>query len=217
MKVLTMCNEYKPHLPELIESCDGKLDLHVTIKAGQWKWRTWLDWQVEMCERWPGELLVFLDAYDVLFVGDPDELEGLVSRQALIHGTCKNSWPLPSRAPLYPADPSPWRFLNSCGPAGRSEDILRALKYGLICGFPLHPQDIDQRFWGDLFLQGFGVLDTKCEIWQDLWSVEEGELGHKDGRLRNLITGSSPQFIHASAKTWHYIPKELLDVYCPTT
>jgi hypothetical protein len=40
--------------------------------------------------------------------------------------------------------------------------------------------------------------------------LEDDELGYTDSRIKNQVFDTWPQFIHASAHTWHRIPKELL-------
>lgn len=214
LKVLTIATEMKPELEALIESCHGKLDLEVTMYDGEWSWRIWLDWQMDRCRAYPGDSLVFVDAYDTLFVGDPDELKGIVRVKPLVHASNKSCWPLKIREPLYPRLPGPWKYLNSCGPAGYGSEILRALEYGMKhfpCPHPLLKTDNDQRFWTDVFLSGFGAIDWKCEIWQDLYMLTPNDLATEGGRLVNLVHKTRPQFIHASAHTWHRIPKEFLD------
>ena len=216
MKICTVANEYTQHLPELIASCDGKLDLKVTLKAGYWNWGVWLDWQMETCKRYPDEMLVFMDAYDTLFVGDPDELEELVDYtffHGFLHATCKECWPIADRAKHYPKSSTPWKYLNACGPAGYSDQILEALRHGMAYypyPHPALPYDNDQRFWTDVFLDGYGALDNQCELWQDLHLIEEDEVAIKGGRICNLVTGSKPQFLHASAGSWHYIPEQVV-------
>ena len=213
MKVLTIATELKPTLEKLVKSCEGKLDLEVTFHPGKWDWGVWLDWQDEKSSEYWDHSLVFVDAYDTLFVGGPDELERLVERQPLIHSTCKNCWPMPAREKFYPKVPGPWKFLNSCGPAGAGWAIGNALEYGMNT-FPYPMPDLsrdnDQRFWTDVYLSWPGCLDWRCEIWQDLHLMETGEIVLKDGKAYNTVHNTYPQFLHASAGTWHLIPEELL-------
>lgn len=213
-KVFTIATEMKPTLEALIKSCTGKVNLDLTMHSGKWDWGVWLDWQKEKCQENPDENMVFVDAYDTLFIGDAKELDEEVSRWDLIHSTCKNCWPIPAREKFYPEVPGPWKYLNSCGPAGTGHAIERALDYGM-SHFPYpHPllnRDNDQRFWTDVYLSGYGELDWRCEIWQDLHLASDNDLGIKDGRIKNLVHNTWPQFLHASAHTWHRIPKELLD------
>jgi hypothetical protein len=214
LKVLTIATEMKPTLEALVQSCHGKLDLEVTMHLGKWDWGIWLDWQMDRCRAHLDDHLVFVDAYDTLFVGDPGELENIVKKVHLIHSTCKNCWPIKSREKLYPYVPGPWKYLNSCGPAGRGRAILEGLEYGM-AHFPYpHPElewDVDQRFWTDVYLSGYGQLDYACQIWQDLHLASDTDLGIKDDRIKNLVFDTWPQFLHASAHTWHRIPKELLN------
>jgi hypothetical protein len=213
-KVFTIATEMRPTLISLIKSCEGKVDLEVTMHSGEWDWGVWLDWQMEKCADNPDTNLVFVDAYDTLFVGDADELDDIVSRKPLVHSSNKSCWPMPGREKWYPKVPGPWKFLNSCGPAGTGSAIKTALSYGMSM-FPYPMPDLsrdnDQRFWTDVYLSGYGELDWKCEIWQDLYMLRDDELATKDGRLLNQVHMTWPQFIHASAHTWHRIPKELLD------
>jgi hypothetical protein len=214
LRVFTIATERKPTLDALVKSCHNKLDLEVTMHLGKWDWGIWLNWQMARCRVYPNDDLVFVDAYDTLFIGDPKELRELVASEPLVHSSCKECWPIKEREEHYPEAPGPWKFLNSCGPAGKGSAILKALDYGM-SHFPYpHPpldRDNDQRFWTDVYLSGFGSLDWDCRIWQDLHKLKQDEVGIRFGRLYNDVHKTFPNFIHASAGTWHLIPKEFLN------
>jgi hypothetical protein len=211
MKLFTLCNGYKEHLPELLASVKDKLDLSVYMMKGPWQKRWWVDWQLEIAKRHENETIMFLDAYDMLFVGDADYVNSWDGE--LLHSTCKDCWPATSRKSKYPEIDSPWRFLNSGGTAGKGRAIREAIEWGNAhCPMPqpAYPRDTDQRFWTDVYLSGFGELDSRCEMWQDINMAKPGELGYDDKGVINLVHGTRPQFLHASAKTWGEIPECLL-------
>ena len=215
------------NLPELMKSIRGKIVHIVHMESEGWDWTVRVEWQLKICQTYPEDILIFLDSYDCLFIGDVDELkdllEKLLGENTMLLSTTKNCWPHPGKRPYYEAkDPtitSPWRYVNGMGPTGKGHVLAKALKFGIerfpikkcIPGIPIHNQeDVDQRFWTDIYLSGYGTLDHQCEMSQNLAHMKEGDLGFKDKRLINTITGSRPHFLHAAAGSWIEIPDELL-------
>jgi len=209
------------HYKELEDSCRKRdVPLFAYIETGPWTWRRKVEWELELCQQHPEDHFVFIDAYDYLFVGDVKELEMVVKHYLLLFPVDKNQgigpWPYRELGVHFDKRrkiTSPWNYLNGSGPAGQGKHIRDAIEEGL----KIFPWDwiehaTDQIFWTHVYLNGWGELDQEVVLTHPLWGVEEGgtELGYKDGRLVNLVTMSRPQFIHASGRTWNYIPKELL-------
>jgi len=187
------------------------------IDGKKFLWENRVKWQFSLALAHPTDHFVFTDAYDVLFVGTKDELADSVMPHDLIFTSDRmnddgDPWPRPRMRKFYDARrkaKSPWRFLNGSGPIGTGESIAKAIRAGQeLSEFP--ENGTDQAFWTQVYLSGWGELDQDCKISQALWNMKDGEFGVKDGRFLNLVTGSKPQFIHATGNMWPFIPLSLI-------
>lgn len=177
-----------------------------------------VQWQLAMATKCPNETLIIVDAYDTLFVGDADQLESMLEGEQLVYCASKVCWPDRDKESCYSGDHSLWRYLNGSVMAGKGFTIRKAIEWGLEHA-PIKPpvndgrliyhEDNDQRFWTDVYLHGYGSLDTNCEIFQNLACIKDEEFALVDGKFLNTVTATNPQFIHAAAHTWNLIPKEL--------
>lgn len=149
--------------------------------------------------RHPEQLVMFLDAYDVLVVGPPDPVEALYREHyagQIIFNAEKNCWPDAALADEYPPSDSPWCFLNSgcyLGPAGAIHQLLAEMD--------IHPTDDDQRLMTDAYLAGKVTLDTACRIFQSAAFAANDELCAINRRLENAITGTCPTILHGNGRT----------------
>lgn len=150
-------------------------------------------------------LVLFADAHDSLILHGPDRI---LERYAalgwpLLFSAERYSWPDDWKAAYYPPAEHPWKYLNSGGFLGRSDQILQFLE--------AHANLIsdtydDQRFWTDIFFadrfvhrKGLVGLDTGSALFQTLCgSLQDLERGRE---LRNRITGSSPSVLHGNSFT----------------
>lgn len=192
------------------------IPFETTIRGGKWTWLGKIKWELEMCEKYPNETLIFTDAFDYLFVGTKEGLGEIVSRQPLLFSCDRGEhpWPTPALESAYDQRRkrlSPWCWVNGSGPAGKASEIAKAIRHGLQFPFPEGKHFTDQMFWHQVYLQGFGELDQMCEMTLTLYWSEEGDYTlTKDKKIVNNITGTSPQFIHASGRSWCWIPEELI-------
>lgn len=219
IRVCSLANRLNgPHLSNYLalerSLTKAKIPFYTHIEGRPWLWRRKIDWELELTSAHPTDLFVFIDTFDYLFVGDADELKSLLSRQPLLFSTDKgvSPWPYVHYAKfydLYRPRLSEWCWLNGSGPAGRGEAIADSIRYGQL-HFELIERETDQVFWSNVYLDGFGELDQACELTQALYYAEKGDFGVHRGRFVNLRTGSRPQFIHASGRSWHMIPKALI-------
>lgn len=187
------------------------------IDGRPFKWEYKVLWQLDTVKKNLNDHFVFTDAYDVLFVGTQKELADTITPYRLVFTTDRmndegNPWPRPHMKKYYDVHReaiSPWRFLNGSGPVGHGHKIAAAIEFGMKAWtFP--EEGTDQAFWTQVYLSGWGELDQNCTISQALWNMKDGEFGVKDGRFLNLVTGSKPQFIHATGNMWPFIPLELI-------
>ena len=205
------------HYKELEDSCrKADVPLYAYIEVGPWTWRRKIEWELELCEQYPNDHFVFIDAFDYLFVGDVDELRSIAMWYLLLFPVDRNEgkgpWPygeLEENFDNRRKIESPWNYLNGSGPTGQGKHIRDAIKFGFK-HFPWMEHATDQIFWTHVYLNGWGELDQQVVLTHPLWGAEEGELGHKNGRVINMVTMSRPQFLHASGRTWSFIPRELL-------
>ena len=169
-------------------------------------WKKLVDWEYALAKTYPKALIAFCDAWDMLYFGSRKEFEDVVGAQPLLLHAEKLCWPHPEKVALYPPHASPWRYVNGTGPAGTGAAIAEVIEYGME-HFPLvegtkdvHDvtQDNDQRFFTDIYLAGYGTLDTDCRLSQSLVQTANGEFAVKGGRLMNKVTGSRPLFVHAN-------------------
>lgn len=211
-----------------MKSLQNKFPFELHIETGPFKWKDKVDFQLRQARRYPDDTLISTDSSDFLFVGEPEEVEEILANRKLFLQATKHDWPGPKRRAMYGYNKSayddgatelPWRYVCSGLIAGKGHAIQEAIEYGyehfpiqdsVADGRHLWEQDSDQRFWADVFLAGYGELDYRCELSQTLRSAKPGELMVDGKRLRNMITGTYPQFLHANASTWHFIPKALL-------
>lgn len=184
-------------------------------------WRKLIQWELAVARTYPKALIAFCDTWDMLYFGSRKEFESVVGAQPLLFHAEKRCWPDPSKFIEYPFCSTPWRYVNGTGPAGTGEAIAEAIEYGMenypIIGDEddLHttpPPDNDQRFYTDLYLDGFGKLDITCKLSQSLVDTVTGEFAVKDGRLVNKVTGTRPLFVHANGATTMLGQKGLMDV-----
>ncbi len=167
---------------------------------------------VQIAEAYPDRTLFFVDAWDTLFLGNLKELEDPCWADGITFATEKKCWPDPLEAEYnvwWEMKPtSRWRYLNSNPMAGKGSSIARAIRWGWE-RFPLagHTNDVVdpegnvcERFYTKLLLQApkeWGIrLDTGCELAQTTTGNAAGELAVCDYRIKNLVLGTFPIFLH---------------------
>ncbi len=192
----------------------AKLPFYLHMEAQPWQWKRKVDWELELASAHPKDQFVFIDAFDYLFVGDPDELQALLDRQSLLFSTDADDipWPYSHYAKFYDKRRprlSKWCWINGSGPAGSGEAISEAIRYGQL-HYEWDERGTDQTFWSNVYLDGYGELDQACDLTQSLYHCTNVDLAVQDSRLFNLQTKSKPQFIHASGRSWHMIPEECI-------
>jgi len=191
-------------------------------------WHKWLQKQEG--------LVGFIDPWDHLFFGDKDELEEKAKRLVcpwteVLWGAERICWPpligddweSKDNRIFFPSFVTPYQFPNGGGIIGDAEVLRRYFDPAIIHGFgernydhskTKHPRGnqewMDQVYFQELYLQGLGAIDAKCEIFQTLIRREEGDFRVVNGRVQNTLTGSSPMFFHANGKT--DFPKEVMEV-----
>ena len=174
----------------------------------------------------PDDILIFLDAWDMLMLGTRQELETLSLDEGITFAAQKFCYPHENRKPEYdaiqPKDVGQWRFINSNPMAGLGRNIAAAIEWGWE-RFPIkyntnvthmYFDNIDERFLTDLYLSEardkFNIkLDTRCQLNQIFLASIEGDLWLDAGKRRvfNVPHETYPVFIHFNG---HSNPPEAL-------
>lgn len=146
--------------------------------------------------------LIHVDAFDVICLGRPEELEPALAdagNPAMLMAAESACWPDSHRAAEYPPRELPWHFCHS----QYVLDLNQRPPFGL--GVDLDHED-DQRHLTNLYLAGTPgiVLDTKCRViqsiahnhpWYNFYDIRE------DKRVVNKVTKTAPIFFHGNGKT----------------
>ena len=227
MKVYCFASHWDGNAQHLVNSMrNAKLDYHIELAHPySWFWTRMVDFEWRMARQHPNEWMIFIDLWDSIFVGDADEMwadiQDIAKNRPFLHSD-KACWPRPEQAYMFPPCASPWKYVNGSGPFGMGWQIAEAIDYGMR-NYPIRPKvtgvhphdyprnDNDQRFWTDLYLDGYVGVDTECRVVQGLPLLKPGELEYRDGRIHNTVTGTRPHFLHAADHTWPYIPQEVID------
>jgi len=152
--------------------------------------------------------LIFVDAYDVLILSTPQEVEEKIQdRSKMLVSTEKACWPQSDLASEYPETKHEWKYANS-GTYYAPREVFMDL-------FENHPpqyESDDQLWLSLLFLEHSDkiVLDYDCEVFQCHSFVAEDDYEYKDGRVYNLKTKSKPSIIHFNGKSDNTKVLELL-------
>ena len=168
----------------------------------------------DLATKHPDDVLIVLDTWDTSFLGTKQELLDLHLEEGITFAATGLCWPKPELESFYPPSDSPWRFLNSTPMAGLGRNIKAAIDWGWN-RFPIKGDttrlwdsndDIDMRFWTDLYLQGRDLfeikLDTECRLAQTMCGLRDGQLFLDGPRKRavNCVHGTEPIFLHANGQ-----------------
>jgi hypothetical protein len=178
-------------------------------------WRRRIIESMVISSMYLNDTLIFLDAWDVMFLGTKKDLLALNLHEGVTFAAQKTCWPDKTREPEYDAiqdNPGPWRFINSNPMAGLGKNIYSALEYGWL----RHPiktntnsveeYDVDERFLTNLYLsearEKFNIkLDTRCELNQTYLASVPGDLWYESGRITNMIHKTKPVFVHFNGRS----------------
>lgn len=143
--------------------------------------------------------LIFVDAYDVLILSTPQEVEEKIQdRSKMLVSTEKACWPQSDLASEYPETKHEWKYANS-GTYYAPREVFMDL-------FENHPPqyESDDQLWLSLmFLGNRGKinLDYNCEVFQCYSFIAEDDFSYENNRVHNLKTVTEPIFIHSNGRT----------------
>lgn len=205
VKVITVATYESPGLKMLKKSMDKHhLDYHILCRGEKWRG---FGMKVIETVKYLKSLthdythFIFVDAYDVVFLGDMDRIEARY--RALDGGVIfsgeKGCWPDPGKAEQYPGNPSAWRYLNSGSYMAPIQDFLEFVSH-----YDISDEVDDQRYFTNIFLQNYTgdkiKIDSKCMLFQSIAFEEPRDFELTDS-LRNSKHGTEPLIIHGNGRT----------------
>lgn len=147
------------------------------------------------------ELIVFHDAYDVLFCQDAPAIESAISAFSLedriLFAAERKCSPEPSLAAGYAQCSTPYRFLNSGVYAGKRRLILQMIEESNAFGSPENWDDQMLLTRWYLVFQSKALLDTHCQAFQCLYA-SESDLELRGTEIWNKLTETRPAIIHGN-------------------
>ena len=200
---------YLPMLMAQLVEKDFNHELVMMEKPFAWKKKVkaWLDGLGDHHGK-----AAFLDAYDVLVFGSPEELYYKISHPLIFSGD-RVCWPAMNAAEHYPPAPTPWQYVNCGGIAGYADDLRDFLYmiYGeMTLVYPPGKFDCEQWNATKHYLRGKGIIDHECRIFHCMLGDPPGTLApveFPDHRWMNTYTGYLPVFIHGQGKSFKQHPE----------
>lgn len=182
------------------------------------------------------ELILFTDGYDSIFLCDSKEIESKFYsfQKDVIFSTEVNCWPDKSLLNSYPANASPYKYLNSGGFIGKASDILQLLSENFNTGDNAYTES-NQYLWTKKFLENQDRigLDYNGEIFCTLFSEGDPEssqienIGNyillkqqwffqnyeiKNERIYNKRTDSNPSSLHFNGITKNLMTYQIYEL-----
>ena len=202
---------YQQELSDQLDRADIR---KLGVELPKFSWRLRILKTLEIARQYPDETLIFVDAWDTLFLGTQAEVQTFPYDDAITFAAGKVAYPDPLYAEYALKTQNefttPWRYLNSNPMAGRGKLIADAIQWGLDKGYGLPDDNADtqdkagnvcERFYTKLYLESpFKVrLDGKCELAQIFLCSTPGDIelvAVGSRRIRNPRTESAPLFLH---------------------
>lgn len=142
---------------------------------------------------------IFVDAYDVIALGTPDEFEEkLTTPDDMVLTLEKACWPDGSLAGEYPEAPYEWKYINSgtyYSPSKLFIDLIEEFT-------PEYSSD-DQLWLTKAYLRSNKgkTMDYNCRLFQAYSFIADDDFAYENNRLVNLKTNNTPVFVHGNGRT----------------
>lgn len=161
-------------------------------------------------------LIMFPDAWDHVFLGTRELMEEKIRsfESDLVWAAEKVCWPNEEKANEFPITGTAYRFPNGGAMMGDAAIFADLFDPDRIPGFGqanydstscFHPKGnqtwMDQVYFQDLYLKGWGVLDYDCRLFQTLVDCKQGDFAREGNLIKNRHTGGTPLFWHANGKS----------------
>ncbi len=149
------------------------------------------------------ELVVFVDAWDVAFIRGADAIEeGFASYgKRILFSAEKNLFPTEVACRMYPAAPTPWKYLNSGVFMGSVRDLKLMLSNPHFSDRSLKSFRCDGHAYHYFHLDNPGAiqLDHHCRVFQTF--CKGAPLRNDNGVMTNTVTGTRPSILHGNGGT----------------
>ena len=152
-----------------------------------------------------GDIVCFVDGYDVMQFGDLDEVrEKFLSFGVdFVVGAETNCWPSPWMAHLFPPSTTKYRFPNIGTYCGYGWAVRKVLEWDVY-----RQAYDDQGYFHDFYLKNLGfaemriALDVHCVLFQQCTFVPWRDFAYDTaGRLYNAKCATQPCFFHFNGKS----------------
>lgn len=201
IKVVTFSSREDKGL-ELLKRSMEQFNIDYHIIEGKWKgFGTKIIETYNYIKTLPKEYthFLFVDAYDVLFLSDINEIIYKIENKDKLLISCEKAcWPNAALSEKYPNNNSPWKYINS---GSYLSPINLFIK--LVDENPIEYKDDDQLWFTNVYLSGNEniELDSRCSIFFSIAFEQEGDYSIEDNRVCNHITNTYPIVIHANGRT----------------
>ena len=199
---------YQPDLEKQLDK--AKVD-RLPVQIDNFSWRTRALKTMDVAREHIDRVLIFVDAWDTLFLGSKEELMALRLDDGITLAASKVCWPDVDRYTDYNKKQafqtiSAWRYVNSNPMAGLGRNIAEAMEWcwerwpikGDSCDVKTADGEVCERFFTHAYLDSpFKIkVDTMCRLNQIWLCSTPGDLYLSGNRIYNCMTGSSPVFLH---------------------
>lgn len=140
----------------------------------------------------------YSDAWDTFALGSMEEaLSKIKDKEIILFSAERACYPHGEKAPLYPENKSPWKYLNGGGWFASSELFCKMVEAA-----PCEYSTVDQVYFTDRFLEGtHGIqLDYECSLFQTIAFCPDTDFEYYN-RMLNSVTKKRPLLFHGNGHT----------------
>jgi hypothetical protein len=158
------------------------------------------------------DIVCFVDGFDVIAIGDSDEIREkfLKFDCDVLFGAELNCWPGDYLGHYNNIKhDTGFRFVNSGGFIGYKHAIMKIYTWKTIEDIEvICKNQSDQGYFIEYYLAHVNnidnriKLDTRAEIFQNMFSFDWNELHFENGRFINLVMNTKPCFLHFNGESW---------------
>ncbi len=208
-------------LDRLVRSFTSVGNVSIEIIGLGCKWQgfgnkpLWLREKILQNKLEPQDLVLFVDAYDVVCQSDLCNIVGLFKsfNKQIVFGAERGCHPDPSLADQFPPSPTSMRFTNSGGFIGYAQEILRMVDQSgiqpheddqnMACVYSIkNPERVGLDYRAEIFLNLYSVDQTELEtIGQSPTTLGKAYRWQETGRVPLILHGNGPakEFLRAIA------------------
>jgi len=205
MKVIICADDFKTGYLTLLSAqlATKGFDYEIVMVSPPWAWKKKIQAWIAGIGGHQGKVC-FLDAYDMLCFGTPEELYNKIDSPLIFAGD-RCCWPSAPLAWNYPYCNTPWKYVNAGGLAGFAPDVhefLTRIDGYMKFTYPAKQADCEQLYFTLKYLDGEGRVDSDCRIFHCMLDDPCDILAATGDRFMNTFTGTLPTFIHGQGKSF---------------